>query len=234
MPRRPRRRIGTQIDVGRVSRAVQRPGIDPRVWAARAFVSSDVQIDEHGYFVDVTLMPGKEEETARIGCMYAGVGFGAYLPLERDDEVLVVAPYGTPQAGLVVVARLHSKSDPPPSEVKDRPADVMLLMKKDANIRIAVQGNGNAVIRVDDGKVLLASEQGTLPVARKGDRLTASAATATWATTVETAINAVAPGTFTPLNQFVPADPAHPLAGNAGGARQFGIVDEGSQKVESA
>lgn len=62
--------------------------------------------------------------------------------------------------------------------------------------------------------------------ARNGDKLTASAPLGTWAGVVEGAINSLAPGTFTPLNQFAGALPANP-----GGANNLGAVSQGSAHV---
>ena len=57
-------------------------------------------------------------------------------------------------------------------------------------------------------------------VARLLDGVSPSVALTTWATLVETAINALAPGTFTPANNFA-----------ATVAPDFGFVSEASQKV---
>ncbi len=163
-----RRRASTTPDVRRIGKAVSHPGIDPRVWAVRGWVE-EVHVDaEHGTFVDVTLQTG-EEETARVGEPYAGSGYGDHSPLEVDDEVLLVAPMGNYNAGLVVVARLHSASDKPPQEAVDHPADRVIRVRDGQTIRIVVAGAGNVVVKVGDGKVLLGDETGTEPVMRRGD-----------------------------------------------------------------
>jgi hypothetical protein len=85
------------------------------------------------------------------------------------------------------------------------------------------------VLKVEDGKVLLGDETGTLPAARKTDPLTASSSMTAWATVVETAINLLAPGTFNPANQF-----SGILLANPGKAGNFGEIEDGSSKVEAA
>ena len=137
------------VDVGRLSAAVERPGIDPRHWCMVAVVTAFVVDPEHGPFVDVTIIPSGETETARVGSIYAGNGFGFYAPLKIDDEVIVGYPNGEPSAGLVVLARTWSKPDPPPGEtvVGGNPSpDVMLFIEKDVNLRLVVDGMGSIVL----------------------------------------------------------------------------------------
>lgn len=68
---------------------------------------------------------------------------------------------------------------------------------------------------------------GTKGAVRVDDHLTASSQMAAWALVVETAINAVAPGTFNPANQF-----AGVTIGNPGKAAQFGTAADGSTIVK--
>lgn len=139
-------------DVGRLSKALERPGIDPRQWVCLAEIVL-VKFDAaEGVFADILLLPNKEQETARVSAIYAGAGFGLYAPLLPGDEVVVIAPDGDPNAGLVVVARLWSKSDPPPTAAQDPTSptdpspDVVLVAKSDVNIRIITLGTGNVVL----------------------------------------------------------------------------------------
>jgi hypothetical protein len=85
------------------------------------------------------------------------------------------------------------------------------------------------IIASKDDKVYLGSVDGTgtKPAARKDDTLTASTALTSWATVVETAINSVATGTFTPANQFSGSLPANP-----GKSGNLGNIQTGSDKVE--
>lgn len=156
--RRRTRRASTTPDMSRMSRAVQRPGIDPRVWCVRGWVKAYHLDADHGAFVDVLLQTG-EEETARVGEGYAGAGYGDHGSLQADDEVLMVAPMGNYNSGLVVVARLHSKSDPPSQIAADHPQDRLVHLKSGQTLRVVVEGAGNAVLAVDAGRLLLATEQ---------------------------------------------------------------------------
>jgi len=165
-------RVSSRIDTGRLANAVSRPGIDPRVWVSLAIVKKVVVDPLEGVFVDVVTMPGMFAGTARLGCEYAGNGFGFYAPLEVDDEVLVEAPNGDPGNGFVITKRLFSRSDPPPSQVATNPTDVLLYVKPGKTLRMVVSGGGNAVVEAEGASVvLLGSESATLGVARLGDQV---------------------------------------------------------------
>ena len=142
-------RVSGIPDVNRLAMALKRPGIDPRTWECLAYVTK-FSIDEEGPLVDVLLMPDRAPETARVGTEYAGPGFGLYLPIEVDTEVVVGFPCGDPDEGLVVLRRLWSKSDPPPQLAQDHPDDVLLIAKDGVNIRIVTQGTGSVNIISDN------------------------------------------------------------------------------------
>lgn len=177
-----RSRIGTTPDVARLSEAVSRPGIDPRAWVEPAVIDGESFVDlrdgKQGIFVNVYILRTGTTIPARLGALYAGNGFGFYLPVEDGDEVQVLVPNGETDEGPVVLPRLWSASDPPPAELKTGPAadrgpataDLLLLAKAGATIRIAAQGEGNAVLEArGTGKVFLGGETGTLPAARQTD-----------------------------------------------------------------
>ena len=175
-PLKPIVRTSTRIDVARLSRAVQRPGIDPRTWLTMATVTSDPVVedvddtsDAGGVFVNVTLMPSGTETTAFLPAQYAGPGFGFYLPVAIDDTVIVVVPDGDPNNGCVITSVMWDPSAPPPQDAIDHPADVAMIIRKDKTARMKVSGGGNLVLACEDGKVLLGDETGTKPVAREGD-----------------------------------------------------------------
>lgn len=163
-------RASTQIDFASLSRAIARPGMDPRSWCSLAIVQSVVVDEAEGVFCDVLLMPSKRRETARLGAAYAGSGWGLYAPPMVDDEVLVSAPSGDPALGLVITSRLWSPADVPPADAATHPEDVLLTVRPDKSLRIRVQGGGNVVLAVDTGKVFLGSESDTEAVA-KGESL---------------------------------------------------------------
>lgn len=165
-----RSRVTRGIDVARLSNAVARPGIDPRIWVSYGTLLSDPYIEDkdgrQDVIVDVMLLPSMQEETARVGAIYAGNGFGFYCPLHKEDEVLVLAPSGDPDEGLVIAQRLWSPADPPPTELKDHPEDVTLIVEPEKNLRITVKGEGNVILAVDTGKIYLGSAEQTEPAAK--------------------------------------------------------------------
>jgi hypothetical protein len=152
-------RVATVPDVQRMSKAFERPGIDTRVWACRAVVTKIVIDRDHGVLLDVTLLPDETPETAKLAPMYAGAGFGFYLPVRVDDEVLVVAPMGSPDNGLEAYPRVWDGADPPPRDVVDNPEDVLLHIRPGKNLRIVTEGAGKVVIDPrDTGVVELGGE----------------------------------------------------------------------------
>lgn len=138
------------IDVARLAKAVERPGIDPRPWLSLAAVTA-VVCDDEGPLVDIQLLPDDVSETARVGTLYAGPDYGIFMPLGVGDEVLVAAPQGDPNEGLVVIARLHSASDPPPPDVAaSSGTDLVIHAKDGANINITVTGGGKITFGESD------------------------------------------------------------------------------------
>ncbi len=168
-----RSRVTRGIDVARLSNAVARPGIDPRIWVSYAYLLSEPYIEtvegRQDIVADVMLVPSMQEETARVGATYAGSGFGFYCPLHAEDEVLVLAPSGDPDAGLVITQRLWSPADPPPQEVIDNPEDVTLVVEEGKNLRLHVLGAGNVVLSAEEGKIKLGGEDAEKGVARMDD-----------------------------------------------------------------
>lgn len=71
-----------------------------------------------------------------------------------------------------------------------------------AEVRIRLTGKGTALVEVEGAEIKL-GEGASLAIARVSDTLTGSAAAAAWALVVETAINGLAPGTFTGLNSWL-------------------------------
>jgi hypothetical protein len=166
-----RSRIGGSLDVNRAGEALSRPGIDTRTWVSLAVVNKVVVDADHGVFADVTLLPSEVPETARVATLYAGGGFGLYLPLEVGDEVVVIAPSGEPDEGLVVMPRLWCNADKPPADAASKPTDLLLVAKEGATVRIVTGGSGNVVIEPrGSGEVRLGAEDAPHPACR-GDNL---------------------------------------------------------------
>jgi hypothetical protein len=139
-----RTRVAGGLDTSRLGASLARPGIDTRTWVSLAVATADCVVDEaHGVFVEVQLHPTGEFMTARVGAEYAGSGFGFYVPIFKDDELVVGLPSGDPREGPVVQKRLWSAADLPPGEAAANPKDVLLVVQKDRTLRIRATGEGN-------------------------------------------------------------------------------------------
>lgn len=145
-------RVTGALDTSRLGKALAGPGMDTRTWVSLAIVSKVTIDPDEGIFADVTLMPLGKQATARVGVEYAGNGFGIYAPLLPDDEVLVEAPNGDTDNGLIVTRRLYSPSDQPPSEASQFPDDFLLVAASGKTVRILVEGSGQVEIRSRNGQ----------------------------------------------------------------------------------
>lgn len=152
-----RKKARTGIDPTRLAEAMKRPGIDSRSWVSLAVVTDFAVDPDHGVYADIVLVPDGDEYTARVGPIYSGSGFGLYAPLKVDDEVLVVCPSGHPDEGWVIVSRMWSAADKPPTVPTDEVEDLLLVMEENKTARIVVSGSGNILLKVADGKVQLVS-----------------------------------------------------------------------------
>lgn len=206
-------RQGRAPDMNRISNAVSRPGIDPRIWAAKAVVLAVVVDPEAGYFADIMIVPDEIPATAAIAPGYAGNGFGFFLPVEVDDMVIVVAPNGDPDAGLVIVARNWDRADPPPADVAEHPTDLLLQAKEGKTIRLVTTGAGHVVIDArGSGEVRLGGEEDLKRAAREGDTIKISGANLT---ALQTKLDA-----------------RYSLGGGAPLTAIHGVIDSGSDKVK--
>lgn len=170
------------IDTGRLSHLVARPGIDTRYHLTLAVIN-EVRVDpQEGVFADLSFLPSEEPETGMMGVPYAGNGFGFYFPLYEDDIVLVALPDGDPNAGPVIISRMWSSADRPMTEIQGaadtqnqgqyHPSDDVVLRAKagantriivseGANVTITVEGAGNVNLKVNTGSVNLGSDTHT-------------------------------------------------------------------------
>jgi len=166
------------LDMQRMSEAMSRPGIDPRTWTTLAIVTA-VHVSSSGIHVDIKTIAGIEE-TASVPTLYGGRGFGLYCPVAVDDWVLVVIPEGDWGAGARVIAQVWDAGSPPPQEAIDHPRDVALIVEPGQSLRIIVGGGGDVVIEArDGGQVKLGDESASRGVARDGDDVSLTFASAT-------------------------------------------------------
>lgn len=153
----PRSRVTGAMDTNRVAAALSKPGIDPRVWLSLAVVVA-VNVKEDGAFADVMLFPQNQPDTVRVPGNYAGPGFGSWMPLETDDEVLIAYPQGQPNEGGVIIARLWSKSDATPTEAQSNSDDPVIHVKPGQTLRIVVDDGGKVIIDTKGQGVELGGE----------------------------------------------------------------------------
>lgn len=131
------------IDVGRLAKAVQRPGVDPRVWCCLAVVQ-ELGIDAQGVFADVQVQPDGNVETCYVGTPFAGsvdgeTGYGDWCPLEVGDTVLVAVPMGDTDSGPIIVTRVWNGGDPPPEQLREGeepPADRWIIARPKQSIKL--------------------------------------------------------------------------------------------------
>jgi hypothetical protein len=199
------------INPRRLARALSRPGIDPRTWVTHAIVA-DVHLDpDYGLLADVTLLPTEDDVTVRVSTLYAGNGFGLYARLAVDDEVLIEFPDGTLEGGGWLVGRSWNAADKPIAVADDEA--VVLVVEKDATVRLEVLGAGNILLKVADGKVQLVDAAGEkMPM---GETLQSLLSDFLQAIAVHNHVSAVGP-TTPPTNAatFVSLK-AHPVADGA-------------------
>ena len=217
-----RSRVSSLLDMGRLSQAVSRPGIDPRTWVSLAIVNSVVVDPVEGVFCGITLMPSEIEETARLGAAYAGNGFGFYAPPRVDDEVMVCAPSGDPSQGLVITGRLWSPSDVPPAEASSHPQDVLLKVEEGQTLRMLVSGGG---------KVIMGDEASAKGVARLDDTTANGTFSITGAGLVAT-FNYTPPGSVVPV--VIGSITLASGSITPGSAALSGKIDSASETVEAS
>lgn len=140
----PRRSVSPSIDANRLALAVQRPGIDPRIWGALAVATGDSQLDpDHGAFVEVKILPSGEEFNCYLPADYAGNQFGENKGgVKKDDQLFIAVPNGDPAEGGVVLARFHSETDKPGQLAISFPADHTLELEPGKSWRLKVSGDG--------------------------------------------------------------------------------------------
>lgn len=162
------------LNIGELSHALARPGIDPRVWIDLGVVTARGFDPDHGPFVDLELVPSGDVETAMVGTTYAGRAYGAWFPLEVGDLVVVAIPRGDTGAGPVVITRVWRAADPPPSEVgagEDLSDDVVLRVREGKRYVLRTSGSGGSVdVAVEgDGAInLVARGSGRITIQQAG------------------------------------------------------------------
>jgi hypothetical protein len=147
-----RTNIGTITDMVRISAAVSRPGIDPRIWCSVSYAAGESRVDpNYGDLVDVVLLPSEQRCTLRVPQGFAGPAYGENeARIHKDDELIALFPDGDPMAGGIVAARLWSTSDKPPQLVVDHPADYVHVREPGTNWRVKLQGAGQFLVEAED------------------------------------------------------------------------------------
>jgi hypothetical protein len=158
--------VRREIDIGRLSKAVERPGIDPRVWLEQAEVV-EVGVDlQQGVFVDCKRLLDKTVYTARLGADYAGDGFGTLRAPKKGDVVLVAVPRGDRGACPVVIARLFCGSIKPPPEFGDGDpsADPVTVVEPGRTLKVVAKQGASVSLTVMGGAEVKVSSDGPVTV----------------------------------------------------------------------
>jgi hypothetical protein len=116
--------MSVDLDLDEMSRALERPGIDPRIWVSYGIVNRE-QDDQKsvefsadfGPLVWVILQPHNQLVCCRVASGVAGNGEGEWHPFMSADEVLVAIPEGDTRTMPVIVGRLNNSFDKFPENV---------------------------------------------------------------------------------------------------------------------
>jgi len=84
-----------------------------------------------GHFAEVELQPGPG---FRVQCRVAHWFPGAYYPLARGMEVVVVFPDADPRNGGLIVGSPGSRPQPPPPQAVAEPDKIWIVTRGDAHI----------------------------------------------------------------------------------------------------
>lgn len=133
---------------------------------------------------------------------------------DQDDEIELFESYGftssPPQGSEGIVLRVGGERANSVAlcfgSRGDRFSDLAageVAVYNTSGCSIVLRANGNIEVTPGEGGVVqLGGPTATLAVARETDFVNAGSLMSTWAGVVETAINGLAPGSFTPLNSF--------------------------------
>lgn len=130
-----------------------------------------VRVDRSGIVADVVLLPdGDGPYPARMALPGAGVEHGGpYIPLEKDDTVLLACPNGDPGDGFLLLARFFEQAEPVPPAIVDAPTDEHWVAKPGRVLALQTT-NGDLVM------ALAATASGARGVLRLGSRTASQAA----------------------------------------------------------
>jgi len=144
-----------------MSRALERPGIDPRIWISYGIVNRE-QDDQKsvefsadfGPLVWVILQPHNQLVCCRVSGGVAGNGESEWHPFLEADEVLVAIPEGDTRTMPVIVGRLNNSFDKFPENV-----GVQTTNKNDMGFR---RSRGPYIIEGDSAVMLRSSKTGAV------------------------------------------------------------------------
>jgi hypothetical protein len=175
----------TTPDTASMGRGVSYPGIDPRLWISLAVVTELGVDPANGVYADVQLIPSGDLQTCRIGIPYGGPGYGAWLPLAKDDLVVVLFPRGDAAEGPILTHRLWSGSDPPPPELAtsngdDPPTSPVIVVGEGQTVRIVCRPG--ATVEVVGDSPASAADPVTLSTPNDSNWSRLASTLQTWAT----------------------------------------------------
>lgn len=117
-------------DFARLREAFSGPGADTRRWAAYAVVDDDadaVEIDEHGVWLDCTIVETGEPIRVRWGLMILPGGRGGVWlpPPERGEEILAVFNAGDPSTAIGAYTFADADAESPGGDDYKLPAAII-------------------------------------------------------------------------------------------------------------
>ena len=114
-----------------------------------------VRVDRSGIVADVILLPdGDGPYPARMALPGAGVEHGGpYIPLEKDDTVLLACPNGDPGDGFLLLGRFFEEAEPVPAAIVDNPTDERWVAKPERQLVLQTsRGNLTLLSLVEGGE----------------------------------------------------------------------------------
>jgi phage baseplate assembly protein gpV len=145
-------------NVAQMAQALSYPGIDPRRWCDQGLAVSDPVTEASGTYIEVRLNSGGVQ-TCRVVQMWGGVGCGAHVPIEKDDQVALLIPGGNVRAGVLALGALSNGVDVVDEDTVANPQDYRFTFK--AGRKVVLKSIGNvATLTFDDGSIVLVNSDG--------------------------------------------------------------------------
>ena len=162
------------LDLGRLAEALQRAGIDPRVWASYGTVCTQrddgtydftdplaVAVSPGGCFVDVLLHPLTVHVTCRYPGMHGGSSACVMAPIKPGDEVVVSIPDGDLRLPPVIEKVMTAQHSLMPTGPDGKPIwqnDQLIIHSRSVKLHLLADGGAEMLIENGSKIVLNASQ----------------------------------------------------------------------------